>query len=176
MSPLIFNMAQIHNTDLTRELKEGGKLQQLRDVIPSQLADKVVPVMEVNPKLLRRTNIVKSISSTASAGTTTIYSIPQGQTFYMTSAHISFTKDVVCDVARGRYAITCTIDGVSLSIPLEVSINTLTAESQSMALDFSHPIKVDAGTNIQVNSFTYAAGTSARCAGITGYLTSNDLA
>jgi hypothetical protein len=46
-------MAQIFNSELKKQLIDGAKLQTSKDVIPSQLADKVVPVMEVNPKLLK---------------------------------------------------------------------------------------------------------------------------
>ncbi len=53
-SDFIFNKmgAIIYNSDVTKELRDGGKIS-LRDAIPNQLAEKVVPVMEVNPKFYK---------------------------------------------------------------------------------------------------------------------------
>ena len=73
-------MAEIHNSDLSKELRDGAKLQTSRDVIPSQLAEKVVPVMEVNPKLLRETNYILS----SSAGSATLDTTPTTKDTYIT--------------------------------------------------------------------------------------------
>lgn len=63
-------MAQINNSQLSKEIIDGAKIQTSFNQIPTQLADKVVPVMEVNPKLLRRCNYVASATANGTIATT----------------------------------------------------------------------------------------------------------
>lgn len=164
-------MAWIYNTELSKELKEGAKLQQTRDIIPNQLADKVVPVMEVNPKLLRRINIVRNVSSAVTAGMTA-YTTPTGaQDFYLTGFQFSLTKDAACDAATGTLTITATIDGASRVLG-NYSHITLTADSVIIDREFTIPVKIDRGSTI-ANSITFAAGVCTRSLCITGYTVDN---
>lgn len=166
-------MATINNSDLFKELKEGIKLQQLRDVIPSQLADKVVPVMEVNPKLLRRTNLIKSQSATANSNTT-IYTTPTDKDFFLTNFVMQGIKDAVCDMATGQFFyLTVVIDGATTSLA-PVSGITLTAQSERVVVVLAHPLKIDKGTNIILaRGGAFAAGVFSRSATIMGYLVEN---
>lgn len=165
-------MATIHNTDLTKELKDGGKLQQLRDVIPSQLADKVVPVMEVNPKLLRRSNIVRSGGS-ITAGSATIYTTPGDKDFYLTACSASFIKDAANDNATGRFnAIVATVEGIAQNL-ISFAVLTLTAQQQTVTISFPTPIKIDKNTAISIASTTIGAGSFAKYGNIVGYTVDN---
>lgn len=155
-------MATIHNTDLTKELKEGGKLQQLRDVIPSQLADKVVPVMEVNPKLLRRTEV--SFSRTSTAGT--IATLPAGRDFYITGFTLGVLK-LVTDTGTDA-SLTVVVKGETIKLAVIPGI-TLTAQDQIIALNLTAPIKVDQGSNL----ITAGANISKITATILGYYVDN---
>lgn len=161
-------MATIHNTDLSKELKEGAKLQQLRDRIPSELADKVVPVMEVNPKLLRRANIVRR-STASNATVATIYTTPSDKDFYLTGVAIAIIKDATSTSASSYISIT--IDGAS-QIFVHIPELTLTAQTGQMALSLPTPIKVDRGTAITINNSTNVANISATGT-IVGYTVEN---
>jgi len=164
-------MSQIHNTDLFNEIRDAGKIQTSRDILPSQLADKVVPVMEVNPKLLRYPNIVISSGTTATGVVTMVNTTSSAKDFYITHAYISITKDVVCDAATGSISISATINGAARTI-VGCSIITLTAQDKTISLDFSHPLKIDRGTSITLTG-TYTAGVMSRIATIAGYYVEN---
>lgn len=161
-------MAIIHNTDLIKELKEGAKLQQLRDVIPSQLADKVVPTMETNPKLLRRCNISKTTDA-VNATSGTIYTTPSDKDFFLVSCCLGVIKDATSTSTGSN--ITVVIDGVSSPIARIPGI-TLTAQSKVVSCTFPAPIKIDRGTNITVTASTNVANIRATGV-ITGYLVEN---
>jgi len=159
----IFKMANIYNSELTKQLIDGAKLQTGRDTIPNQIAEKVVPVMEVNPKLLRRTTIVRTV---ATAGT--IYTTPTNQDFYLTGVQYSLTKDATCDLATGRSTINAVIGGLATEIIGHVTI-TLTAYNQTITKVFDHPLKIDRGTNITC-SITTTAGVCVRFFSINGFI------
>lgn len=138
--------------------------------MPSELAEKVVPVMEVNPKLLRRCNIVRG-GNQSTTGTFTIYTTPTGKEFYLSAATLSLTKDAACDASSGVVSMFATVDGVSQTI-VRLSVLTLTAQDKEIALTFSVPIKVDANTNITVGG-AFTAGNLIRGGSIIGYTVDN---
>jgi hypothetical protein len=161
-------MATINNSELFKELKDGIKLQQLRDVIPSQLADKVVPVMEVNPKLLRRANIVRQ--TTITNGTTaTIYGTPTDKDFFLTTATLTFIKDVTATTTL--ISLRATVDGVVQHI-LTIPSLTLTVHSGEVAISLPSAVKIDKGTNIIIASATNVGNISIS-GNITGYTVDN---
>jgi hypothetical protein len=163
-------MAQIHNTDLIKELKDGGKLQQLRDVIPSQLADKVVPVMEVNPKMLRRTNVMKALAK-ATSGTSTIYTTPSDKDFFLTGAVLTLNKDAANDLATGTVNLTVVQDGETKTI-IAMPVITLTAQDKTLVCPIIYPAKLDRGSVIAVSG-TFGAGVLNRVGIITGFIIDN---
>lgn len=143
-------MATIHNTDLTKELKDGGRLQQLKDVIPSQLADKVVPVMEVNPKLLRNLEIRDATATNATSAT--ILTTPAtGQDVYLIGASLSMIKDATATSTASRVVLAT--DAGSYSI-LNIAGLTLTAQSETMTIALPRPIKLARNTTVTVRNST----------------------
>ena len=155
-------MATINNSDLSKELIDGAKIQISHDVVPNQLAEKVVPVMEVNPKLLRVCNIVRS---TLLVAPTTIYTTPANRNFYLCSAFVQCSTKADVDAAR---IITVTIDGQSqVLIQNNVSggpAGSLGTTNSDLTINPSNPIKIDRGTAIVISgSGTFGS------AGIIGY-------
>jgi hypothetical protein len=136
-------MATIYNSDLSKELREGGKLQ-VTDRMPSELAEKVVPVMEVNPKLLRRVNLLKNANS---GGAFTLYAAPSNKDTFITGLSLAFHQ-IVTDTLT-QVSISVTIDGAAIRLFLMPS-TTLTINDQYAYLPFPTPIKVDRGTNISI--------------------------
>lgn len=163
-------MAQIYNSDLFKELKDGAKIQQSRDVVPSQLADKVVPVMEVNPKLLRR-SMLSGGSSRTTTGTATYLTTPADRDFYVTAISLGVCKDAACDVATGQIRITAAVNGASSSI-LAIPVLTLTAQNIVITQAFDAPLKLDRSTALQTSA-TYAAGLMAVTVTYQGYFVEN---
>lgn len=161
-------MVIIHNSDLTNELKEGAKLQQLNDIVPNILSNQVVPVMEVNPKLLRRINYARDGTSTNSTGGTLV-TTPADKDLFITSIILSFSKDAT---ATSLFSgVTCIINGLTVSM-IKIATLTLTAERGEIAIDFNSPIKPDRNTAIRTVNSTNAANVVC-CATILGYTVDN---
>lgn len=149
LSPYNQKMAFIHNTDLTKELKEGAKLQQLRDIVPNQLADKVVPTMETNPKFFRRINIVKKNTVTNSTAGT-IYTTPSDKDFYLCAINLTVSKDATATSLLSEVRIV--VDNLQV-FPISIATTTTTTETKQASIVFNNPIKIDRGTNISgINS------------------------
>jgi hypothetical protein len=166
-------MAQIYNTDLSKELIKGASIQVNRDLVPSQLAEKVVPVMEVNPNLLRKANIYVGTGSAAS-GTSTVYTTPTNKDFYLIGISMALIKDATCDTATGKVTINGTPDGLAQLELIGIPIITLTAQSASISRDFIMPILLKRNTTIN-STQTYTAGLSSRTFSIIGYVVENQI-
>lgn len=163
-------MATIYNSDLTNELVKGAKIQVNRDNVPNRLADSVVPTLEVNPDLLRKSNFIKSVAR-STTGILTLTSEASKDT-YITGAWLSLVKNVLNDTASALYSITIIQDGLGKPI---VGINalTLTASDQTVTITFANPIKIDRGTSATTNTLTVGAGAALLSMGLNGYTVDN---
>lgn len=146
-------MAIIYNSDLSKEVIAGAKIQTSRDVIPNQIADKVVPVMEVNPKLLRRINTFGA-GTASNATSATVYTTPTDRDFFLTAAVFSMIKDATSTSTLSN--LITTIDGASVNL-IRIPGFTLTAQSGSISISFPQPIKIDRGVTIRLNNTTNVA-------------------
>ena len=163
-------MATIHNSDVFKEIRDGARIQQLSEVIPSQIADKVVPVMEVNPKMLKYVNIVQRASS-AATGTTAVYTTPTNAEFYLTSIMLSFSATVTNDQV-GLYLSAFPFQTLTAVRLLDINVVTLVAQSQTFQKDYTYPIKIEKGTAINLVK-AYAAGAGVYSCTICGYTIEN---
>lgn len=163
-------MATNYNSELSKEFTEGGKIQISRDRIPTEFAEKVVPVMEVNPKFFRRINIL-STSNKPTTGANTAYTTPTDRDFFLTNVQFSLIKDSTCDQATGTVTLTSTQDGVSKTI-VAIPVITLTAQSESIQVNFPYPIKLDRGV-IVTTTATYTVGVMVRQTNLQGYTVDN---
>jgi hypothetical protein len=156
-------MATIHNSELSNELRDGAKIQLSVDNLPNKLGDMVIPVMEVNPKLLRRVNVLVATSSKDA----TIYTTPAGKQFFLTGASVSYTKDAgsdntLCDVRA------TTPGGASIAI-ISIGAITLTAKTSEVTREFNPPIPI---TSISQNNTGTNAVLTVRTT-LQGYLVDN---
>jgi hypothetical protein len=146
-------MATIYNSSLTKELTDVAKIQVSRDSVPNQLAEKVVPVIDVNPKHARILNIVRATTMT-NGTTTTMFTTDASRETYISSCSLAFIKDATSTATN--IALTCIIDGVTQTL-IRLPGITLTASSDSLAMSFPFPIKVDKGSAITITSDTNVA-------------------
>jgi hypothetical protein len=159
-------MATIYNSDLTKELIEAGKLQVSRDKIPSEIAEKVVPVIDVNPKHNRIINVGRMNNGT---GTITVYTTPTDQDFYICSCSLSCIK-AAADTGTYQFLSTTEPGGQTVYL-CSLSGVTLTAEQKHITVSFPFPIKVKRGETILAQN---AAGTIAHIsATVQGFLVEN---
>ena len=172
-------MTQINNSDLTKELIEGSRPLTCVDTIPNQLAEKVVPVMEVNPKLLKRTNFIAYAQATAT-GNLVFATYPAtltGKKFYVTGIHFEMIKDVTCDQTTGVLSIlaNCPVLTGSATITiLTIPVIALTAQAVSKDIMFPEPLQIDPSTIASTGSYT--AGVMVRTAKLYGFTEDNPYA
>lgn len=160
-------MAIIYNSDLTKELVNGAKLQISRDKIPNEIAEKVVPVMEVNPNLLRNINIVESTSRTTS-GTSTIYTTPTNKNFFLCGIFLGGMADAAADSTS--FTLSGTIKGgASGATLLSIPKLSLTAINFNQYVRFSYPILMQPNTAISITQ-TFAVGNSTIRGIVYGYV------
>lgn len=68
------HMVTNYNSDTTKEIVAAMKASTAKDIIPNQLAEKIVPVVDVNPAHNRKIDTIKYVTAA-------------GQTFYTTPAN-----------------------------------------------------------------------------------------
>jgi hypothetical protein len=161
-------MAQIYNSDLTEQLIRGAKIQQNKDFIPNQIADKVVPVMEVNPRLLKFGKILANAEAT-NATTTTLYSVPTNKDTFITGLQYAYIKDATSTSTFG--AIDYYQDGAVFRL-VDIPLLTLTAGTGIFSIIFPHPIKPDKGSIIYLKHSTNVANMTSGCV-LFGYQNDN---
>jgi hypothetical protein len=164
-------MATIYNSQLSKEIIEAARIQVNRDSVPNQIADKVVPVMEVNPKLLRLINIVETSSKTTT-GALTAYTTPTDREFYLKNVTFSIIKDATCDIATGVISLNVIRDGVSKGI-IAIPLITLTAQSITITENFDTPIKIDKNTAISTTTTAHTVGVYVKATCIKGFTIDN---
>jgi hypothetical protein len=158
-------MAIIYNSDCTKGLAKNAGISTAKDIVPNQLADKIVPTFETNPEMLRIGNVVKYVEiNDATSGT--VYTTPTDQDFFITGIQMSYIKDV--NATSTIIACRATINGGEVRLG-EFRGITLTAANGSFSRDFANPIKLDRGTTIRLTSDTNVAAIRAVLC-ITGYI------
>lgn len=164
-------MAKIYNSDVTKGLAKNAGIQQSREKTPDELAEKIVPVMETNPELLRKTTFVENYARSATDATVrTIKSSNPNKKTYLTGAMISLVKDAACN-ATASLSITVTLGGATKTI-ISIRTLTLTAERADLYINFP-PLEIDPGTDVNLSAFSYAAGNASNIGIIYGYEVDN---
>lgn len=149
-------MAKIYNSDLTKELTDGAKIQTAFDKVPSEIAEKVVPVMEVNPKSLRTIN---KVYYRTSAGT--MFTTSSTNDTYL----LGYTMNASATAAGDNTInFTATVDGDSSSIIIAglrlKCTAAVDADSGNCQLTFPYPIKLAKNTAVTISiGGTIATGT-----------------
>lgn len=160
-------MAINRNSQISEEIRDAFKLQQNVDGTISNVASQIIPVCEVNPKMMRRINVVVT-SAKATTGPNTTYTTPSDKDFFLIGYIYNLIKDAACDAASGQISnITAVQDGQTKTIGTIAGI-TLTAQNERMIVMLNYPMKLDRATTIN-NTGTYAAGVMQRTLTIFGY-------
>jgi len=132
-------MAYIDNSETKKELNDAIRGNCVSNIATNKLSDTIVPVIDINPKLLRRSNVVKSGVLT-NATTSTIYTVPSDKEFYLVAAALAFIKDATATTTKIAINVT-TDDGLTGDV-LAVPSITLTASTGEISNSFPAPIKI----------------------------------
>jgi hypothetical protein len=149
-------MVKTNNSVIQQEFVDSAKIQTTQG-LPTELDNTIKPTFEVNPKLLRRCNIVKR-GSLLNATSATLFSIKADEDFYIVAATLTMIKDVTS--TSTTVGLTVTTDGVATKI-LDITGITLTPDSQTISVSFPFPLKADRGTITSLTSSTNVANVSA---------------
>ncbi len=162
-------MAMNYNSNLTKEIADVGKLQLSRDKIPNEFADKIIPVVDVNPKHSRYVNFMRTL--TLLNGTTgTMYTAPLDKDTYLVGAQLSVIKDATATSLISQIAGTLE-DGNGFQL-LSLNGFTLTAQDKCVSISLNNPIKLQRGSTVRVTNGTNVANVSASAV-ILGYTVDN---
>jgi hypothetical protein len=159
-------MATVNNQDTIREIIKATKLDANIDKVPDSFSSSIVPVIEVNPRLLKTARVLGAASQ-ATTGTVTAVSTSTTDETFVTGIQTSFVKNVTCDIATGSIAIQAVIDGATVMLG-RFSVLTLTAERGELPLMFNPPIKVDKNSVINITG-AFTAGALMRNLIVFGY-------
>lgn len=159
------------NPEVMQELREAAKIQPgTKESFPTELSRVIIPTLEVNPRLTK--TAIAKFAAAAGSTSSTLYTTPTNQDFYLCTAQLSLIKDVTATSNQSKIVIVQ--NGLSVTV-CAISSITLTAQADSISVTFPHPLKCDRNTTITVQNS--AATATIRADGqITGYLDEQSLA
>lgn len=153
-------MAKINNSAVIQKLIDELELYPAKDLIPSEIADKILPTFQVNSQDIivqnPTANVVKEAQQTGGTGGTalTIYTTPATGKFYLTGVWLSAQNE---DTSHGDQWISVFIDSVEVKVcylRLRYTATHHTKEPQHGFLSFTNPILIDPATAIAMKRTT----------------------
>lgn len=165
-------MAKVNNTEAIQKLVDELKLQPGSDLIPTEVAEKIIPTFQINSEEIQVKNptatIVRSAKATTDNVDVTIYAVPSSGKFYLTNVALSYSAPFDSNDNNAEAYVEVFIDGTQQKIAW-ISLSSATGQkmgNNSVCLNLQNPVLVDAGTNITIqNEF----GSGFALASIVGY-------
>lgn len=137
-------MAKINRQEPLKELQDGLRLDTAREKTPLEVADKVLPVFNINPQRLVSVNTVNIVDTTPG----TAHTVSATKRTFLVGAYLVTSKDVVNTSINSQIVATL-ISGRSIVI-LELKYEPLTLGQFSQYVTFP-PIELSPGTLITTN-------------------------
>lgn len=173
-------MVQINNQAVIQKLIDELKLYPGTGMIPTELADKILPVFLINSQEITMSvepsTVVESGVCT-SGSPTTIYTVPATGKFFMTNATIESRTNITgaSGSLSATYFLTVTPKSGSAKTPLLGVINSYTGanneDSSANSINLQNPLELEPGSLITVDhNIASASNANARTAAtIIGY-------
>lgn len=139
------------NSQVVREVENAFKIDTRVTSTPNP-----IPVIEVGVKSIKNITAASAIASNATSAT--ILTAPADRDLYIVGVSLSVIKDVTGTSTEST--ISATIEANTVKLISIVGIS-LTVQSGSDCVSFSHPIKVDKGSIVNVTNTTAVANTRA---------------
>lgn len=155
-------MATIYQSDIVQKAVRGLKLAPSRDKIPNELADKILPVYELNDAY---DIITAGGSSSSSSSTASILTASSTADTYITSLMMSVDKDATSDSTD--FSVNVVQNGAVRALGKIIMI-TLTATSKIISISFPRPVRIDKGSTVRIAA-TFTVGALSRSAAVTYY-------
>ena len=135
-------MAKINNPLIIKKLIDEAKINTSLEKVPDQLAEKIIPTLNVNPEKIIQTKN----TSTADTASATIYTTSLTKDTFLIGGQITLSKDVVSDATFSQITITPFSD--SGKVLLILRYEPLTAGQFSETISLTHPLKLERGSSI----------------------------
>ena len=143
-------MAKINRQAIMQKLIDELNLYPGKDVIPSELAEKIIAVYQINTETIKVTpitaNVVKYAIATGAIART-LYTTPATGKFYLTNATLNYSVDSVGTPGAGTIDLDVIIGGVTVQI-LGFNNSVTTTETNSTSINLQNPVLLDPGTAI----------------------------
>lgn len=156
---------QNKNSSTTQEIRDVARSQDAVEVLPSSFSPTIQLVAEVNPKMLRRSNVLRN-SSAVNSTSSTVYTVPSEGEFYLTFAQIAIIKDATSTSTQSY--IQCQPKGYAAQRILSIPSLTLTAQEAQVSATLAAPLLLEPGSTITLANQTNVANITAHCC-IAGY-------
>ena len=165
-------MATIYNSNLSKEIQEGAKLQ-VRDRMPNELADKVIPTMEVNPKAFRAITWSKDFTRATSAAGVTVASTEAEKRTFLKGVSIQVQSGVTADNTTITFSgkVVGQSSGGTVLIRLDKLTTTACTLSKEVFYD-CQGLELQPGTTMTLSN-TFTAGNSITSITLWGYTIDN---
>lgn len=160
-------MEKINNEETIKECSRV--LGHQVDRIPELDTTKIVLVANINPKHGRRSDIVRSTSSTTTNGAT-IYTTPTDKDFYFVGGSLSYQADATSDGILVEMRVTPFGATSTNSAVLKIAKQATTAGQGSVSISLPNPIRLQRGSTITA-THTFTVGTQTITGSIIGYTT-----
>ena len=140
-------MAKINNPELIRGLINKAKINLAVDQVPSQLAEKIVPMLNVTPEY----KVFIADGRASDATSFTIYTASTKKRTFVCGGGLSLSKDAVNNSVSSD--ITLTPKGRKPNEFITIRYEPLTAGSNMFYIpSLLHPIELQKGSTITVNN------------------------
>jgi len=150
-------MAKINNSAVVQKLIDELELSPAKDLIPTELADKILPVYQINTEEITiktsTANVVRTVpyATLGEATSAIIYTTPATGKFYLTNLNLAYTGLV----SQRQAWISIIVGGVTYKI---ANINVPANGYRTVPLNFHNPVLIDPATEIKVNVSSGAGG------------------
>lgn len=145
-------MPLINNGEVIRKLIQEAKINTAHDTTPTQLAEKILAVINVNPDRLVQ---VRTEAASDTASLTAIHTTSATKDTFIIGAALSYHKDVVSDSETTD--IRCTPFGKGETLLIQLNYEPTVAGNDHAEITFPLPIKVARGTIIGIKNQTATA-------------------
>ena len=152
-------MAKINNSAVIQKLINELELSPAKDLIPTELAEKILPVFQVNSQeMIVRPPVANIVKQNTATGATpaTIYTTPATGKFFLTNIHLDCYTGSEIMTGNEHGFISIVIDGTTvkiLSVGLkQIATGALDYSGQTATFNLQNPILIDPATDIVINN------------------------
>lgn len=164
-------MAKINNQAVVQKLIDELKLYPGADVIPTEVADKILPTFQINDQevnVTREAATVVDVGNKAGSGSAAVYAVPSTGKFYLTNC--SFAINIEGASASSNYGgMKVTPKGGTAAYILFCRVYNAANSGNNEALSFNlqNPLLLEPGSNITVDSASAAGDAMGTIVGYT---------